>query len=56
MDSTDEKIFRKEQIIREAEAREQTKRAQKELARKKFEMMQTGQGPDKMQSMSSADF
>ena len=56
MDSTDEKIFRKQQIIREAEAREQTKRAQKELARKKFEMMQTGQGPDKMQSMSSADF
>ena len=56
MDSTDEKIFKKQQLIREAEAREQTKRAQKELARKKFEQMQTGQGPDKMQSMSSADF
>lgn len=26
MDSTDEKIFRKQQIIREAEAREQSKR------------------------------
>jgi len=39
MDSTDEKIFKKQQLIREAEAREQTKRAQKELARKKFEQM-----------------
>lgn len=38
MDSTDEKIFRKQQIIREAEAREQSKRVQKELQRKAFEM------------------
>ena len=33
MDSTDEKIFRKQQMIREAEAREQAKRVQKEMAR-----------------------
>ena len=52
MDSTDEKIFKKQQMIREAEAREQAKRVQKELARKRMEQ----QVPDKMKSMSSADF
>ena len=52
MDSTDEKIFRKQQMIREAEAREQAKRVQKELARKRAEQVV----PDKMKSMSSADF
>jgi coatomer subunit delta len=31
MDSTDEKIFKKQQMIREAEAKEQSKRVQKEL-------------------------
>ena len=56
MDSTDEKIFRKQQIIREAEAREQSKRIQKELQRRAFEMKQTNSVPDKMKSMSSADF
>jgi hypothetical protein len=56
MDSTDEKIFRKQQIIREAEAREQSKRVQKELQRRAFEMRQTNAVPDKMKSMSSADF
>jgi hypothetical protein len=56
MDSTDEKIFRKQQIIREAEAREQSKRVQKELARRAFEMKQSGIGPDKTKSLSSADF
>jgi hypothetical protein len=56
MDSTDEKIFRKQQIIREAEAREQSKRVQKELQRRALEMKQTNSVPDKMKSMSSADF
>lgn len=56
MDSTDEKIFRKQQIIREAEAREQSKRVQKELSRKAFEMKQSGAQNDKMKSISSADF
>ena len=31
MDSTEEKVFKKQQMIREAEAREQRKRVQKEL-------------------------
>jgi coatomer subunit delta len=52
MDSTDEKIYRKQQMIREAEAREQAKRVQKELARKRAEHV----APDKMKSISSADF
>jgi coatomer subunit delta len=52
MDSTDEKIYRKQQMIREAEAREQAKRVQKELARKRAEHVV----PDKMKSMSSTDF
>lgn len=56
MDSTDEKIHRKQQIIREAEAREQSKRVQKELQRKAFEMRHSGAQGDKMKSISSSDF
>lgn len=35
MDSTDEKMFKKMQLIREAEAREISKRSQKEIAKRK---------------------
>lgn len=56
MDSTDEKIYKKQKMIQEAEAREQSKRAQKELQRRAMEMKQQGLANDKMKSMSSADF
>ena len=57
MDSTDEKIFRKQQQIREAEAREQSKRVQKELHKKALEAKEAGgASQDKMKSLSSADF
>jgi hypothetical protein len=52
MDSTDEKIFKKQQMIREAEAREQAKRVQRELAKKRAEQSV----PDKMKSISSSDY
>jgi hypothetical protein len=39
-------------MIREAEAKEQAKRVQKEIARQKT----THAAPDKMKSISSADF
>ena len=56
MDSTDEKVFKKQQMIREAEAREQSKRVQKELQKRAMEMKRDGTAPDKNKSMSSADF
>ena len=37
MDSTDEKIFKKQQLVREAEAREQAKRQQKEIAKRRMD-------------------
>lgn len=43
-------------MIREAEAKEQSKRVQKELQKRAFEMKQSGAVADKMKSMSSADF
>ena len=52
MDSTDEKMHKKMQLIREAEARELAKKKQKELARAKLDP----QSKDNMQSMSSADY
>lgn len=37
MDSTDEKMFKKMQLIREAEAKEIAKKQQKEIARRKLD-------------------
>lgn len=37
MDSTDEKMFKKMQMIREAEAKEFAKKQQKEIARRKID-------------------
>ena len=55
MDSTDERIFRQQQKIREDEAREQAKRVQKELAAKRRANANMPVS-DPMQSISSADF
>ena len=52
MDSTDEKIYKIQQAAREAEAKEQAKRQQKEIAKRRLEV----QPSDKIMSMSSADF
>ena len=52
MDSTDEKMHKKMQLIREGEARELSKKKQKELSRAKLDP----QTKDNMQSMSSADY
>jgi len=51
MDSTDEKIYKIQQAAREAEAKEQAKRQQKEIAKRRLE----AQPSDKILSMSSAD-
>ena len=53
MDSTDERIFKRQQKIREAEAKEHAKRVQKELAKKR---MSNPLPADKMVSMSSEAF
>lgn len=53
MDSTDEKIYKIQQAAREAEAKEQSKRQQKEIAKRKLEPVLSS---DKVLSMSSADF
>jgi hypothetical protein len=37
MDSTDEKMFKKMQLIKEADAKEQAKKQQKEIAKKKLD-------------------
>jgi len=37
MDSTDEKVFRKNQMIREAEVKDQAKIAQREIAKKRLD-------------------
>ena len=55
MDSTEERIFKHQQKIREDEAREQAKRVQKELAAKRRANAQMPVS-DPMQSISSADF
>lgn len=53
MDSTDEKVFYKQQMIKEAEMREHGKIQQREIAKKRLE---NGYKVDKMEAMSSADF
>jgi hypothetical protein len=53
MDSTDEKIYKIQQARREAEAKEQAKRQQKEIAKRRQD---PAFAVDKTQSMSSADF
>ena len=53
MDSTDEKVHYKQQMIKEAEMREHGKIQQREIAKKRLE---AGYKVDKMEAMSSADF
>ena len=53
MDSTDEKVFYKQQMIKEAEMREHGKIQQREIAKKRLEM---GYKRDKMEAISSADY
>merc|ERR1712083_1263806 len=53
MDSTDERIFKRQQKIREAEAKEHAKRVQKELAKKR---MSNPLPADQMVSISSEQF
>ena len=53
MDSTDEKVFYKQQMIKEHEMREHAKMQQREIAKKRLE---TGYKRDKMDAISSADF
>ncbi len=57
MDSTDEKMFKKMQLIREAEAKEIAKKQQKEISRRRIEMQgqpQSAQGTVK--AISSQDY
>jgi len=57
MDSTDERIYKQQQKIREDEAREQAKRVQKELAAKRRAAASNPHSvADPMQSISSADY
>lgn len=53
MDSTDEKMHKKMQLIREAEAKEMAKKQQKEIAKRKLE---AGYVKDSMKSISSSDY
>lgn len=53
MDSTDEKVFHKQQMIKEAEMKEHGKIQQREIAKKRLE---AGYKRDKMEAISSADF
>jgi hypothetical protein len=60
MDSTDEKMFKKMQLIREAEAKEIAKKQQKEIARRKLDpafkdSTSTGSGGG-VKSISSQDY
>ena len=52
MDSTDEKMHKKMQLIRETDAKEAAKKAQREIAKRK----QDPTYKDNMKSMSSADY
>ncbi|CDW88783.1 coatomer subunit delta [Stylonychia lemnae] len=52
MDSTDEKMHKKMQLIREAEAREFAKKQQKEISKRKHDPAYK----DNMKSMSSSDY
>ena len=53
MDSADEKMHRKMQAMREAEAKEQGKKIQREIAKKKYD---PNFQQDKMKSISSTDY
>ena len=53
MDSTDEKVFYKQQMIKEAEMKEHGKYQQREIAKKRLE---AGYKRDKMEAISSADY
>ena len=53
MDSTDEKVFYKQQMLKEAEMKEHAKMQQREIAKKRLE---AGYKRDKMEAISSADY
>ncbi len=53
MDSADEKMHKKMQLMREAEAKEQSKKVQREIAKRKYD---ASYQPDKMKSISSTDY
>ena len=53
MDSTDEKMHKKMQLIREAEAKELAKKQQKEIAKRKLD---PSYQKDQMKSISSTDY
>ena len=56
MDSADEKMHKKMQLIREAEAKEQAKKQQKEIAKRLAEQKKGNLPPSSMQSISSSDY
>ena len=53
MDSTDEKVFQKQQMIKESEMKENAKFQAREIAKKRLE---TGYKRDKMEAISSTDY
>ena len=53
MDSTDERIYKQQQLIRENEARELAKKQQKEIAKAAKQRQMQGTQIDAMQSISS---
>lgn len=53
MESTDEKVFQKQQMVKEAEMKEHAKIQQREIAKKRLE---AGYKRDKMEAISSADY
>ena len=55
MDSTDEKMHKKMQLIREAEAKEISKKHQKEIAKRKFDPVYKESGAN-VKSISSSDY
>ena len=55
MDSTDEKMFKKMQLIREAEAKEIAKKQQKEIARRKLDPAYR-EANSAMKGISSQDY
>jgi coatomer subunit delta len=58
MDSTDEKMFKKMQLIREMEAKEIAKKQQKEIARRKLDpaFKDTSSSSGNVKSISSQDY
>jgi len=53
MDSTDEKVFQKQQMIKESEMKENAKFQAREIAKKRLE---AGYKRDKMEAISSTDY